>query len=89
MPLLVLLALVLPVVLVLELVEPPVPPAPVEVVVDVPVSSSLLAPHEPASAPAAVSPRSTAAAVRGMEPSVRRSGSPQLGHVTSVLFAWQ
>src|SRR5262249_22765584 len=41
------------------------------------------------SAPAAVSPRSRATAVRGTEPSSRRSGSPQLGHVTSVLLAWQ
>jgi radical SAM protein with 4Fe4S-binding SPASM domain len=50
-------------------------------------SRLLRAPH--ASAPAAVSPRSTATVVRGTDPSLRRSGSPQLGHVTSVLLAWQ
>ncbi len=58
------------------------PPAP-------PIPSSVRAPHELPSAPTAVRPRSTAAAVRGTLPSLRRRGSPQLGQVTSALFAWQ
>ncbi len=36
----------------------------------------------------AVSLRSTDVAVRGTEPSPRRIGSPQLGHVASVRLAW-
>ncbi len=46
-------------------------------------------PHAPAPAAAAVRPRSIAAAVRGTVPSLRRSASPQLGHVVSESFAWQ
>src|SRR5262249_6726899 len=42
-----------------------------------------------AAAAAAVSPRSTATAVRGTVPSRVRSGSPQLGQVVSELLAWQ
>jgi hypothetical protein len=33
-----------------------------------------------------VSPSSMATAARGMEPSLRRISSPQLGHAVSMLF---
>src|SRR5262245_51683603 len=71
----------------LALLEAVAPPAPLVVPPD--CMWTLSEPHELASAPAAVSPRSRATAVRGTEPSWRRRGSPQLGHITSVLLAWQ
>jgi hypothetical protein len=67
----------------------PVPPDVVPVVMAMPYSTTCELLHEPASAPAALSPRSTATAVRWTEPSAWRSGSPQLGQLASVLLAWQ
>jgi radical SAM protein with 4Fe4S-binding SPASM domain len=59
------------------------------VVTATPYSATMLSPHDAPSVPAAVSPRSTATAVRWIEPSALRRGSPQIGQVTSALFAWQ
>jgi hypothetical protein len=64
----------------LELVvaaEPPSPPPEVLLLHDAPMAAAV----------AVVSPRSMATAARGKLPSLRRRGSPQLGHVDSVLLA--
>ena len=45
--------------------------------------------HAAAPTVAVVRPSSMATAARGRLPSLRRSGSPQLGHVDSELLAWQ
>src|SRR6185437_7943909 len=58
-------------------------------VATLPPSTMTARPHAAGPIAAAVRPSSTAAAVRGRLPSVRRSGAPQLGHSASELFAWQ
>jgi hypothetical protein len=65
--------------LLVEVVLPPAPPAPPLVLLHAPAATAL----------AAVSPRSTATAVRERMPSSRRSGWSQVGQWVSHDLAWQ